>query len=195
MDTKGLQDSVDFMNAFETNEYFRKQISEAILSVDVELIWRWISGATLQQLGEFLSGKYPKLNGKLELATIEAIHIIENLPYAIGWPLYAIRLLIDFLLEEGVFEGSISPQFDNLPYYLKHGVAHPMAVAIMEKVQDQNFRQDSMKVASGYDVEISYPANRESLSRSLIGLGEERIAQKIGAEERAKSLWALIITK
>jgi replicative superfamily II helicase len=189
------QDSLDFMNAFETNEDFRKQISEAILSVDVELIWRWISGATPQQLGEFLSGKYPKLNGKLELATIEAINVIENLPYAIGWPLYAIRLLIDFLLEEDVFKGSISPQFDNLPYYLKHGVAHPMAVAIMEKVQDQDFRQDSMKVASGYDVEISYPANRESLLRTLIGLGEERIAQKIGAEERAKSLWALLITK
>lgn len=187
------QDSLDFTNAFETNEDFRKQISEAILSVDVELIWRWISGATLQQLGEFLSGKSPKLNNKLELATIEAINIIENLPYAIGWPLYAIRLLINFLLEEGVFEGSLSPQFDNLPYYLKHGVAHPMAVAIMEKVQDQNFRQDAMKVASGYDVEISYPENRESLLRTLLSIQEEQIAQKIGSDERAKALWALLM--
>ena len=119
----------------------------------------------------------------------------ENLPYTIGWPLYAIRLLIDFLMEEDVFQGPISPQFDNLPYYLKHGVAHPMAAAIMEKVQDQDFRQDSMKVAAGYDVEISYPANRESLLRTLIGLGGEQIAQKIGSEERAKTLWALLITK
>jgi len=189
------QDSLDFMSAFETNEDFRNQINKAILSVDVELIWRWIGGATPQQLGVFLSEKYPKLNGKLELATIEAISVIENMPYTIGWPLYAIRLLINFLIEEDVFQGPISTQFDNFPYYLKHGVAHPVAVAIMEKVQDQNFREDSMKVAAGYNVEVSYLSNRDSLLRTLIGLGEEHLVQKIGVEERAKALWALLITK
>jgi len=187
------QDSLDFMHAFETNGDFRKQINKAILSVDVELIWRWINGSTPQQLGEFLSGKYPKLNDKLELATIESINVVENLPYTIGWPLYAIKLLIGFLMEEDVFQRPISPQFDNFPYYLKHGVAHPMAVAIMEKVQDQDFRQDSMKVAAGYDVEISYLANRESLLRTLLGLGEEQIAKKIGSDARGKALWSLLM--
>jgi hypothetical protein len=62
----------------------------------------------------------------------------------LNWPLYAIKVLINFLIEEKVIRGSISPQFDNLPYYLKHGVAHPVSVAIMEKIQNPDFRKDSM---------------------------------------------------
>jgi len=62
---------------------------------------------------------------------------------------------------------------------------------VVQAVQD--FRQDAMKVASGYDVEISYPANRESLLRTLLSIQEEQIAQKIGTDERARALWALLM--
>ena len=72
-------------------------------------------------------------------------------------------------------------------------MAHPMAVAVMEKAQDKDFRQDSMKIAVGYDVEISFPAERLSLSKELLTLEEDGITRKVGDRERAKVLWARLI--
>lgn len=182
-----------FIRNYDTNNDFRQNIDRAILSIDVELIWRWINGATPQELGMFLSESYKRLEDKLERATIEAIHIINNAPYSINWPLYSIRLLHEFLLKESVFEKPLSPQFDNLPYYIKHGVAHPMAVMLMEKVKDRDFRRAAMKIATGYNVEVSFVENRKLLLQSLLDLGEEGIAHKIDDEERASKLWAKII--
>jgi hypothetical protein len=189
------QDSLDFLNAFDTNAYFRSRINDAVLGLDIELIWRWINGETPQHLGVLLSEKYPRLNGKVETATIEAINFIENLQYSIGWPLYAIKVLINFLIEEKVIKGSISPQFDNLPYYLKHGVAHPVSVAIMEKIQNPDFRKDSMLIASGYNVEISYILNHEEIFSSVTDMGEEQISEILKDKTRAKELWGLLMSK
>jgi len=184
------QDMSDFLNEYESNEDIRSEIDKYILSLDVELIWEWINGATAKDLGQFLLQTHPPFERSThELATIEASYTIENLPYSISWPMYAIRLILDFLLEEEIFNKPVSPQFDNLPYYMRYGVAHPMAIAVMEKARDKDFRQDSMKIATGYDVETSFPANRESLFKQLLALEEDQISRKIGDRERANVLW------
>ena len=189
------KDVSGFIDAFETSESFREKVNNTIFSLDVELVWKWINGATAQDLAKLLSDEYSPLKNNLERAVIEAIHFIENenLRYSVSWPLYAINLLLEFLLEEGVFEGPLSPQLENLPYYLKHGVAHPMAVMIMEKVKDRDFRQDSMKIALGYDVETSFPRAQQIILQAVLELGEDEIARKIGDRERASKIWNLLM--
>ena len=184
------QDMSGFLNEYQSSEEIRNEIDECISSLDVELVWRWMNGATAKDLGQFLQQKHPRFQTlTLELATIEASYTIENLPYSSSWPMYAIRLILDFLLEEGVFDKSVSPQFDNLPYYMRYGVAHPMAVAVMAKARDRDFRHDSMKIATGYDIEISFSAERDLLFKQLLFLDESEIALKIGDKERANVLW------
>jgi len=184
------QDMSGFLNEYESDEDIRGEIDKYILSLDVELIWNWINGATAKDLGQFLLETHPRFERSThELATIEASYTIENLPYSISWPMYAIRLILDFLMEEGIFNKPVSPQLDNLPYYMRYGVAHPMAVAVMERAKDRDFRQDSMRIAIGCDVEMSFPLERNSLFKQLLTLEEDEIAHKIGDRKRANVLW------
>ncbi|MBM4348962.1 MAG: hypothetical protein FJ106_03640 [Deltaproteobacteria bacterium] len=63
----------------------------------------------------------------------------------------------------------------------------------MERVQDPGFRKDAIKIATEYDIEVSYRTTQEPFLRRINSLGEGGITKKLGDAGRAKIIWAQLI--
>jgi len=184
------RDVSTFLSTYQAEESIRKKIESAILDFDTDFVWRWINGSSIPELSRFYLDREVATQRDLDQAITRAIHKVERLNVGLRWTLFALRNILDYLEDEAKVS-TLSPEFDNLSYYLRYGVNHPIAVYLMDYVRWDS-RSEALMVCQGLPGELSYRLDRGDLVEVLQAAGEVHVLERISDEERANQLWLRI---
>jgi superfamily II DNA or RNA helicase len=185
--TQLKNETVGLLDRLSENLELEKAVEDSLRANDIAMMLRWMSGGTYGELAPYFEAGSEGPQEKLDAALMDAIHFLESLHRQAAWALYATGLFLAFYTTEGTI-ANVSPEYQNIPLYLRYGVSHPLAVYLVERMKWES-RRDAMALCDGVDPEISFSTNLESLRLTLLSFGKEGILRRIGDSERAEALW------